>query len=233
MDINNVKGTATPTEQGTTLTATALRPLEVIRDEITTYQEQGERAFMEVGRLLLEAKARFAEQGKWLAWLKDNTSFIPRKAQRLMRVASYFSDAATPVSQLGVSKVYVLCRLPPKDVESFLKNLHHVGGSRPKSVEEMTRRELEQAVCQHLEKIKRERTGQLPTAPARESSAVSAQSVQARIDRLRKELSALSQLVTDSKGASALNDTMTAEVCKLCEDIMRQLAPDLVDELLA
>lgn len=229
MDIENVGGTATPTEQGTT--PTALRPLEVIRDEIAICQEKGECAYMEVGRLLLEAKVRFVQQGKWLAWLKVNTSFTPRTAQRLMQVASYFVGAATPMSQLGVSKVYVLCRLPPKDLESFLKNLHHVSSSRPKSVEEMTRRELEQAVRQHLEKIKRERTGQPPKV--RESSAASAQTVQGRIDRLRKELSALSQLVTDSKGASALNDTMTAEVCKLCEDIMRQLAPDLEEALLA
>lgn len=226
MENNTKGGISAPAEQETAWTA--VRPLETIRDEITASQEKGERAYLEIGRLLLEAKSRFFDRGKWLAWLEGNTDFSPRTAQRLMRVASYFTGDATPVSQLNVSKAYILCRLPANEVDDFLRNSHHVGRSPPKKVAQMTKRELEQAVRQHLAAKRKE-----PSARSAESSAAPSKTVQGQIERLRKDLSDLSMLVNDSKGTSSLNEAMTEELCRLCGDIMRQLAPDLEDGFLA
>lgn len=229
MDKNDWGGISVPGVQETA--PTAVRPLKDITEEIAAFQRQGEEAFLQVGRLLREAKDQLAMPGKWLEWLRDNTTFTPRTAQRLMLVADRFFDETSPVSRLGFAKACVLCRLSEEDMREFLLHPHEVSKSCQKTVAQMSKRELEQAVRKYLEKTKREQTGQPPKT--RESSAASAQTVQGRIDRLRKELSALSQLVTDSKGAPALSESMTEELCKLCSDIVRQLAPDLMDELLA
>lgn len=228
MELTARESTSIPRDELTISTSAWPRDLDTIQEEITRYQEQGEEAFLQVGRLLLEARTQFAASGKWLKWLKDNTGYTPRTAQRLMRIARYFLDVTTPVSQMGVSKVYILCHLPSKEMDAFLKKHHWVGGPHPKKVKDMTKRELEQAVHQYLEECKGKRTEQMPKA--RGSPAASAPTVQERIERLREELSALSQLVASS-GESALNEETAVELRDLCGNILQQLSLKPKEEL--
>lgn len=105
---------------------------------------------MEIGKVLIQARDTYKGHGDWIKWLKENAPFSVRHAQRLIRVAEMF-DNTTLVSQLGLtsSKAYILTRVGKNDIDHFLNTFFLVGGEQ-KTVQLMTRRELESVVTRFL-----------------------------------------------------------------------------------
>lgn len=124
--------------------------LDKLKREIEELQESYDQSYQEIGRLLLQARDIYKGRGDWTRWLKENVPFSVRHAQRLIRVAEMFGDA-TLVSQLGLtsSKAYALTRISKNDLNDFLNTFSTVGGKR-KSIEDLTKRELELEVTAFL-----------------------------------------------------------------------------------
>lgn len=120
------------------------RDIADIKKDILHYWHQAEQSYLEVGRLLIEARKQ-VPHGSWLKWLNDNTEISIVKAQRLIRLAEEFASNTSPVTHLGYSKASVLLTLHKTERESFVEETHDVGGT-PKNVSDMSKRELEKVV---------------------------------------------------------------------------------------
>lgn len=130
------------------------RPIEQITLEINFYKEQTAQNIIEIGKRLIEAKQQLPH-GEWQSWLQDKVEFTVKTAQRFMKVAREFSKT-TPVSFLGssnpapmqdlpYSKLLAILQVPEDEREEFLQASHLVNGEE-KTVDEMSRRELQAAI---------------------------------------------------------------------------------------
>ena len=121
------------------------RSITTITDEIIFYKSVGGQAVIEIGKRLMEAKAQL-KHGEWLPWLSEKVEFSETSAQNFMRVAREYGNTQL-VGDLGVSKALALLALPASERENFASEKHVVNGEE-KSVAEMSKRELEEAVRQ-------------------------------------------------------------------------------------
>lgn len=121
------------------------RDIRSITDEINFFKRQAVESIYEIGRRLIEAKAQL-KHGEWLPWLRDEVEFSETSAQRYMQLAREYGKSTT-VRDLGVSKALALLALPASERENFASEKHLVNGEE-KSVVEMSKRELEEAVRQ-------------------------------------------------------------------------------------
>ena len=121
------------------------RDIDVITDEIIFYKAVGGQAIIEIGKRLIEAKAQL-KHGEWLPWLREKVEFSESSAQRFMQLAREYGNPAT-VRDLGAAKALALLALPPLEREDFAAEKHLVNGEE-KSVSEMSKRELEEAIRQ-------------------------------------------------------------------------------------
>lgn len=121
------------------------RSITTITDEIIFYKGVGGQAVIEIGKRLMEAKAQL-KHGEWLPWLSEKVEFSETSAQNFMRVAREYGNTQL-VGDLGVSKALALLALPASERENFASEKHLVNGEE-KSVSEMSKRELEEAVRQ-------------------------------------------------------------------------------------
>lgn len=121
------------------------RGIETITEEIIFYKNVGGQAVIEIGRRLTEAKAQL-KHGEWLPWLREKVEFSETSAQNFMRIAREYGNTHL-VGDLGASKALVLLALPASEREDFAQEKHVVNGEE-KSVSEMSKRELEEAIRQ-------------------------------------------------------------------------------------
>lgn len=121
------------------------RGIETITEEIIFYKNVGGQAVIEIGRRLTEAKAQL-KHGEWLPWLREKVEFSETSAQNFMRIAREYGNTHL-VGDLGASKALALLALPASERENFAAEKHIVNGEE-KSVSEMSRRELEEAIRQ-------------------------------------------------------------------------------------
>lgn len=130
------------TEQSA-VTPEQVRSIGIITEEIQFYKAQAGASIVEIGKRLIEAKERL-EHGQWLPWLSEKVNFSEAMAQRFMRVAREYANPA-PVRDLGLSKALLLLEVEDEKREQFLQETHTVNGEE-KTVYQMSRRELEQAI---------------------------------------------------------------------------------------
>ena len=132
------------------------RGIEAITEEIIFYKAVGGQAVLEIGKRLIEAKAQL-KHGEWLPWLSEKVEFSEASAQRFMQLAREYENPAL-VRDLGASKALVLLALPASERENFAQEKHVVNGEE-KSVSEMSKRELEEAIRQRkIAELKAEET---------------------------------------------------------------------------
>ena len=138
----NIREMMAPKESNTE-TVDRPRTVEQIAVEINFYKAQTVQNIIEIGRRLIEAKERLPH-GAWADWLKDAVDFTQSTANRFMQIAREYSNSA-PVRNLSYTKMLALLQVPEEDREAFLAESHLVNGV-PKTVDEMSKRELEQAI---------------------------------------------------------------------------------------
>ena len=138
----NVREMMAPKESNTE-TVDRPRTVEQIAVEINFYKAQTVQNIIEIGKRLIEAKERLPH-GEWADWLRDAVDFSERSARNFMRLATEYGNRQ-PVADLGYTKMLALLQVPEEDREAFLAESHLVNGV-PKTVEEMSKRELEQAI---------------------------------------------------------------------------------------
>ena len=166
----------------------AERGIETITEEIIFYKTVGGQAVIEIGRRLMEAKAQL-RHGEWLPWLREKVEFSETSAQRFMQLAREYGNTSL-VGDLGTSKALVLLALPASERENFAQEKHVVNGEE-KSVSEMSKRELEEAIRQRKiaegerDRMQRELNEQ---RRANEEAAAKIQEAQDAADAARAEV---------------------------------------------
>lgn len=118
--------------------------IEKTTTEILILKDQTAQNIIEIGKRLIEVKENL-QHGEYLNWLENSVDFGVRTAQNFIKVATTFSNTQ-PVSHLGTRKLLALAGLDEEDRQEVMQE---------NNVEEMTTRELEQAVKEKKE-IKRQ-----------------------------------------------------------------------------
>ena len=165
--------------------APAVRDIEVITAEILLYKRQAGASILEIGRRLNEAKAQLSH-GEWLPWLEHQVEFSEASAQRFMRLAREYPNPS-PVTDLGVAKALQLLALPAEEREVFVAEAHEVNGEE-KTVLEMSKRELAQAIRERDEARNQAEGYRLKLESAAKRAETEAQEAQARVDELQLRL---------------------------------------------
>lgn len=118
--------------------------VEEITKEILQEKKQVVCSFIQIGRLLDEAKGCLKKEGRWLNWLENNIDISVRMAQRYIQLAKAFPDA-TSVSHLGMTKALALLVLPEGQRRMFLSEPHEINGEK-KKVDDMSVREMRKVI---------------------------------------------------------------------------------------
>lgn len=118
--------------------------VEEITKEILQQKDQIVCSFIQIGKLLDEAKGQLKKDGQWLKWLETSVDISVRMAQRYIQLARAFPDA-TSVTHLGMTKALALLALPEAQREQFISEPHDVDGT-PKKLSEMSVREIRRAI---------------------------------------------------------------------------------------
>ena len=192
------------------------RGIEAITEEIIFYKNVGGQAVIEIGRRLTEAKAQL-KHGEWLPWLREKVEFSETSAQNFMRIAREYGNTHL-VGDLGASKALVLLALPASERENFASEKHLVNGEE-KSVSEMSKRELEEAIRQRkLAELKAAETAREldrqkeATAEAEAAAEKAQEAAEAQRDEARK---AVENAEAGKKAAEEQASALRAELEKV------------------
>lgn len=124
--------------------------IQAITTEIQQHKKQVVHSFLQIGKLLDEAKGPLKKEGKWLKWLAL-VGIPERMAQRYMQLARAFPDP-TSVSGLGMTKALALLALPESQREDFINEPHKVGGEQ-KTVQNMSVREVRRVIHERINPV--------------------------------------------------------------------------------
>lgn len=166
------------------------RPLSAITEEIQFYKAQAGQCIVEIGKRLLEAKEQLPH-GQWEDWLEKSVEFTPRTARNFMKIASEFDSNRKPVSDLPYTKLLALIQLPPEEREEFIAEPHLVNGQE-KTVDEMTKRELQAAIKEKNEAVKAREKAERQLADERIRAA--------RMEEEKKEINSCLRATRDTVG---------------------------------
>ncbi len=119
------------------------RSIDQITLEINFYKAQTAQNIIEIGKRLIEAKQQL-QHGEWLPWLRNKIEFSVNSADNFMKIARQYSNSQ-PVGNLTYTKLLALLQVPDAEREEFLQETHLIDGQE-KTVSEMSKRELQQAI---------------------------------------------------------------------------------------
>lgn len=205
--------------------ADSQQELKAIKEKIARCQGTTAESQLEIGRLLVKAKAIYGLHGSWIKWLMENVDMSVRQAQRLMRVADWFGDT-TPVSHLDFSKACILTRIPKTRLDDFLGKYKSADADvNPLQViQNMSKRDLEDAVRKYLLLTVADRSPGKGEKIGVNSSKASPEDH--ALDALSRLETTMSELVGDIMNWSPDNtayDTVISEIRRLCEDTLGKL----------
>ena len=118
--------------------------IEQLTAEIRILKHQTAINIIEIGSRLIKAK-EMLPHGEWGRWLEEQVDFTDRSAQRFMRAAREFSNT-TSMSGLSSTKVFALLDVPVEEREQFIQEPQQLPTGETKTVNEMTTRELQEAI---------------------------------------------------------------------------------------
>lgn len=229
-----------------------VRDIDIITGEINSLVSQAQCLLLtysiEIGRRLCEAKS-LLPHGEWGEWLKEKVGFSQSSANNHMKIFEEYGDeqitlfGAVPNSQtignLPYTKALKLLALPSDEREEFVSE---------NKVEEMSSRELEQAIRERneareaLKKAEEEKEELQELLNSKEDYEESAEAAKAEADRLReakekaeadlitakdkekKAKEALQKLKNNPKIPEELKERITAEAqAKASENAKKEL----------
>lgn len=198
-------------------------PAEVtaITTEINVYKAQAGACIVEIGKRLIRAK-ELLPHGQWAAWLSQEVEFSERTAQRFMKVAESYKNP-TALSDLGLTKAFLLLQVPESEREQFTAASHEVDG-KEKSVQGMSTRELEKVIRERDEARKQAEIAKADAEKWKNTAAAKDISLQNANDKVKKSTEA-------AKAAAARESELTAKIKELeesarAEPIQAEVIPD-------
>lgn len=114
--------------------------IEKTTTEILMLKDQTAQNIIEIGKRLIQVKENL-EHGEYLNWLEIRVDFSRYTASRFIKIATEFSNVSA-VQHLGSRKLFALAGLEEEDRQEVMEE---------NNVEDMTTRELEQAVKEKKE----------------------------------------------------------------------------------
>lgn len=205
--------------------------LSEISKRLSQLQEQNERSYLEQGQLLLDAKSLFGKHGEWLNWLKNNSPFSVRHAQRLMRVAEW-AGKTPPESFLDFSKAYALTRIPKARMSDFLTQIKTAKTDEDplQAIQAMGKRELEMAIRAYLlSQNSILRTRKEKKVEVNSSVQSSGDNALDTLCHLETTMANLVESVINQKVGDETYDTLISEIRRLCEDTLGKLPSEDVE----
>lgn len=112
-----------------------------IENNILRLKQQTVQNIIQIGLELIKAKEKLSH-GEWGKWLEEKIEFSQRTANQLMRIAKEFgsnSKMIPIISNLDITKVYLLMELPTENRDDFIAN---------NDLKNMTTREIKKAIKQ-------------------------------------------------------------------------------------
>ena len=210
------------------------RTPELIGAEIRMYVDAGRRVTLlcgiEIGRRLCEAKELLAH-GEWLPWLSRETEFSDRTAQNYMRAfREYGADQmwllgpetnTKTFADLPISKALALLSVPESEREAFAAEV---------GAEGLSTRELEQAIRERDEGMKRAKAAEEAQAEAAERETALQKQLDAALKKAEKAEKAAEKARKDAENAG---EQGKAELAKAAQEAARarQEAEELRKEL--
>jgi len=145
--------------------------IEEAAAEILLLKQQTAANLWEIGKRLIQVK-RQLPHGEFGRWLEEKVDFSQQHASRLMRVAEEFQNYSS-LSNLGRTKIFALLSVPAGEREEFIQKPHQLASGTVKTVDEMSSRELQEAIKAKQEaeeaKKKAEQTAVLSDQAAQEA----------------------------------------------------------------
>lgn len=161
--------------------------LQQITTEILVFKQQAAVNIIEIGRRLLQAK-EMIPHGQWGRWLEEKVEFSHRTANNFMKAAEEYSNSQS-LANLPPTKIFALLDLPAEDREQFVQQPHELPTGETKTVDDMTTRELQEAIKaqKEAEKKARELERQLAEAQDREPETIIKEVVPEEVKRQLSE----------------------------------------------
>lgn len=200
-----------------------VREISVITDEIISLKAQANNMMLmyaiEVGRRLVEAKAML-QHGEWGAWLEEKVEFSHSSANKLMRVYEEYGKNPNSelITNLSYTKALKLLALPENDREEFVQE---------NEVEDMTVKELERAIRERDEALKKLKANADLEAQIKELKRILSET-EARAEDADKKVQAMSDEIL-SVGQRLEEKFLEIEAMKNNPEIPQ----DLIDKLKA
>ncbi len=92
-----------------------------IENNILRLKQQTVQNIIQIGLELLKAKEKLSH-GEWGKWLEERIEFSQRTANQFMRIAKEFGSNSQAISNLDITKVYLLMELPTENRDDFIAN---------------------------------------------------------------------------------------------------------------
>lgn len=198
--------------------------LDAIRDQILHQQDCTAQSFLEIGRLLLEAKSFLGKHGEWINWLTESVDMSLTKAQRLMKVARYFGENEAPVLHLEFSKAYILTRVPSNELENFLQNFCRIDG-KMKQVKDMSKRELESVVRNYM-KSRRRKTAAANSKKKQKPASTLEDDIYDQFEAVKARIDEILAFVGESQNDETARSLLIMELHDLCRNILQELSDE-------
>lgn len=92
-----------------------------IENNILRLKQQTVQSIIQIGLELLKAKEKLS-YGEWGKWLEKRIEISQRTANQFMRIAKEFGSDSQAISNLDITKVYLLMELPTENRDDFIAN---------------------------------------------------------------------------------------------------------------
>lgn len=171
--------------------------VEEITKEILKEKKQVVLSFIQIGKLLDEAKGCLKKEGQWLHWLDNNVDISVRMAQRYIQLAKAFSDT-TSVSHLGMTKALTLLALPEGQRETFLNEPHEINGKQ-KKVEDMSVREIRKVIQEKINPAEKSAETITESAEVTGEADIASQEQSSDSEKVNKYPGSLKTVIRDQK----------------------------------
>ncbi|OBZ08906.1 hypothetical protein A8L34_22395 [Bacillus sp. FJAT-27264] len=206
----------------------SIRTTEVIAIEINAIKDQTKRIFLsasiEIGRRLVEAKTMLPH-GEWGIWLKDTVDYSQSTANNLMKVFEEFGadqlslfggdTKSQAFENLSYSQAVALLVLPGDEREQFIEQNH---------VEDMSTRELNEAIKERKQAIKDKEAAEKAAAKA-EKAAEQERKAREKLEKQQSDHAAIVQQLQEqldaAEAASASGDDGAAAAAEEAAEQLR------------
>lgn len=186
------------------------RDLTDITNDILSHKGNVVQSFIEIGRLLIEAKEQLTRHGQWLDWLSTSVDISERMAQRYMQLAKAFSNP-TSVTDLGMTKALALLPLPDSERQLFIEEPHEVDGIE-KTVKEMSTREVKKAVRAKIAPLECNDTStMIPTAHRTDPYS----GVMSEVEAAQESLKHVRKIIIKLKDYASISDALLDSLCTI------------------